>query len=132
MKRITIIAQNQPGVVADITSVLAARDVNIETIDIDALDESGVINLTVDRYDEALRALAEGGFSAVSEDALVIRVKDEPGAIARIAARFKDRQVNIRSLHILRRLEEHSLASLVADDPAAARDLVREELVSGE
>jgi len=132
MKRITVIVENRPGVVADITAALADRGVNLETIDIEPGHDPGVVNLTVDKYDMALRALADSGFKAVSEDALVIRVKDEPGAIARIAARFKERQLGIRSLHILRRAGDHSLVSLVADDAAAARELVADELVSGE
>ncbi len=40
---------------------------------------------TVDRYDEALVALRDAGVPAVSEDAIIIRIADEPGALARLS-----------------------------------------------
>lgn len=130
MKRITVIVDNRPGAVADVTNALAGRGVNIESLDVDAADEKGVINLTVDRYDEALQALRDASLQAISEDAIVIRLKDEPGAIARIAARFKEAGVNIRSMHILRRETDQSLVSIVSERRAEAMELVKDEIVS--
>lgn len=130
MKRITVIVDNRPGAVADVTNALAMRGVNIESLDVDAAEEKGVINLTVDRYDEALQALRDASFQAISEDAIVIRLKDEPGAIARIAARFKEAGVNIRSMHILRREADLSLVSIVCERRAEAVELVKDEIVS--
>lgn len=130
MKRITVIIDNRPGAVADVTSALAQRGVNIESLDVEGAEEKGVINLTVDRYDEALQALRDASFQAVSEDAIVIRLRDEPGAIARIAARFKEAGINIRSMHILSRDAELSLVSIVSDRRADAIELVKDEIVS--
>jgi hypothetical protein len=62
MKQITIVTPSgRPGTLADIAERLAARGVNI--VDIDATDDHahGVILLQAEPYDEALRALAEGG-----------------------------------------------------------------------
>lgn len=130
MKRITVIVRNQPGVVADLTQVLADRDINIETLDADRVAERGVINLTVDRYDEALHALRDNSFQAVSEDAIVVRVKDEPGALAKVALRFKEAEIGIRSMHILSREEEFSLVSIVCDNNPKALELLKDKVVS--
>ena len=130
MKRITVIVDNRPGAVADVTSALAERGVNIEALDVEGTEEKGVINLTVDRYDEALQALRDASFQAISEDAIVIRLKDEPGAIARVAARFKAAGVNIQSMHILRRDADLSLVSIVCDQREEAVELVKDEIVS--
>lgn len=131
MKEITVVVDNRSGMLADISATLADRGVNIETIDGEAAESRGIIRLTVDLYDEALSALRDSGFQAISEDALLIRLKDESGALAKVAARFKDANINIRSLRILRREGGYALVTLVTEDNEAARALVEDLLASG-
>lgn len=131
MKRITVILDNHPGAVAELTRTLAERQVNIETLDVEDSGPAGVANLVVDQYDRALQALRDGGFRAVSEDALVLRLKDEPGALARVATRFKEAGINIRSMHILKREGNHALVTIVSERPRESAELVRDLIVSG-
>ena len=72
--------------------------------------------------------LRETRFKVFSEDALVVKIEDRPGALAEIAARFKEASVGLRSMHIIRRDAGVSLASIVADDRALAEELVRDVL----
>jgi hypothetical protein len=130
MKEITVVVDNRAGILADLSEALASRGVNIESIDGEAAETRGIIRLTVDNYDEALSALRDSGFRAISEDALLIRLKDESGALARAAARFRDAGINIRSLRILRREHGYALVTLVTDNNDAARDLVYDVLVT--
>ena len=129
MKQLTVITSNEPGNLADITSALAGEGINVENIEADGHGRRGVVVLTVglDVYDLALRTLRENTSCQVfTEDALVVHVEDRPGALAEIATRFKEASVNLRSLHIIRRYDGFSLASLVADDRDAAEALVRD------
>ena len=127
MRQITIPTENRPGELAKITQLLAEAGVNIQSLDTMEDEDHSIIVLTVDRYDTALRLLRDTGYQAVTEDALVIRVMDEPGALARVAKRLADAGVNVRSLHILRRRKEKpSLVSLVTDDNEAAAKLVED------
>lgn len=130
MKQITIPTESRPGQLADITNLLAAMGVNI--IDFDAQEQSGhgFIVLRVDHYDVALKALRLAGYKAITEDAIVIRVEDKPGALAEVANRFKEAQMNLRSLHIIRRRAGSIDVSLVSDDNALALSLVDDLLVS--
>lgn len=132
MKQIVVLTEDHPGVLADLSACLAARAINIEELSGDALETSGVVRLTVDRYDEALVALRDAGFQAVSEDALVLRLPDEPGALARAMARFKQENVNVRSMRILRRDGGQTLVALVLADGEAehAARLALAEVVS--
>jgi len=131
MKRITVILEHPSIGVADLALALADRGINIETIDVEGSEKTEVVNLTVDRYDESLIALRDAGFRAITEDAIVIRLKDEPGALARVAVRFREAGITIRSMHIIKRQEHHALATIVCDRQAEARELVRDVLVSG-
>ncbi len=103
MERIVIMARDEVGVLADITATLAQANVNLESINTQVNGEHGTIMISTDDTDRALVALADAGYSAVTDDALLIRLKDEPGALARIAQRFSEAGLNIRSVHILDR-----------------------------
>ena len=81
-------------------------------------------------YDQALAILREETSCQIfTEDALVVRLVDRPGALAELASRFKDAGVNLRSMHIIERRNGDSLASIVADDRGRAEKLVRDVLV---
>ena len=124
MNRIIVMAKNEVGVLADISRALADEGINIENISAEGLDEKGVITLTTDAYDDALRVLTRAGFKTVSDDSLVLRLKDEPGALAKVAEQFKDAGVNIQSLHIIDRRNGYAIVALSAEDREKAESLV--------
>ena len=127
MNRIIVMAKNEVGTIADISRVLADKGLNIETISAEALGDKGVVTLTTNDYDDALRALTDAGFKTVADEALVLRLRDEPGALARVAERFKDAGVNLQSLHIVDRRDGYTTVALAADDRARAEALVDKE-----
>ena len=130
MKEITLVTPpDRPGTLADITEVLAARGVNITEMEVIDDHIHGIIRLQAQPYDEALRALTEAGHHALSEDVLLIRIKDEPGAIARVAARFREPRINVNSLRILRRYGEWATVALSTSDNNTARRLLADCLV---
>ncbi len=130
MKEIIIPVPNRPGIVAEVSGALAAVGVNIEEMDAGAANESGVIIITVDRYDDALRALNAAGFSAISEDAIVLKLVNEPGALAKVARRLGDAGIGIRSLRIAKHLGKTSLVTLVTDDQEEVRRILGDIIIS--
>ena len=88
-----------------------------------------MITLTTDDYDDALRALTDAGFKTVSDDSLILRLPDEPGALAKVADGFKQAGVNIQSLHIVERKEGYTTVALSADDRAKAEALVDRDML---
>ena len=130
MKQITIIVPpDRPGTLADLAERLAARGVNITGLDATDDHAHGVIVLEAEPYDEALRVLADGGYHAVSEEVLVIRLRDEPGALARVAARLRAPAINIRAMRILRRDGGWVSVVLSTSDNTQARTLLDDCIV---
>ena len=129
MKQLTVFVPNEIGVAARLASALADRGINIEALDIESIETHGIVVLTVDRYDEALRALRDEGFQAITQDTLLIRLEDRPGALARVAMRLRDAGLDLRSMHILRREEGSTFASLVASDNRKAAEILKDVLV---
>lgn len=129
MNRIVITVRNEVGVIADISHALAEADINIEGLNTEIAGEKGVVILTTPESDRALRVLKNAGFRAVTDEAMVLRLRDEPGALARVAEKFKRAGVNIRSMHILDHHEGHATVALTADDQARAKTLVEREII---
>ena len=130
MKQITIVEADRAGLAADITEALAAANVNIDSITAETIGSAMVAILTVDNYDAALRALAARGFQAFSDEVIVIQVEDRPGELARIMRRFKDANINLRSIRPIRRSGTTALVALGTERTKEAIELVKDVMVS--
>ena len=124
MERIVIIVRDRVGLIADVARALANAAVNIESLDTERTGEQGIITLTTDDTDLALHALKEAEFRAVADDSLIFRLPDQPGSLARVAKRFKEAGVNIRSLHILDRRNGQATVALTTLDRSQAEALL--------
>ena len=129
MERIVIMARDEVGVLSDITSVLATANINLESINTQINGDQGTIIISTDDTDRALVVLADAGYSAVTDDAMLIRLKDEAGALARVARRFSEAGINIQSLHILDRKDGFATVALstAAQDRERATSLLEPE-----
>ncbi len=124
MNRIIITVRDEVGVIADISKVLADENINIEALNTEVAGEKGVVILTTNESDRALHVLMSAGFRAVTDEATVIRLRDEPGALARVAEKFKVAGVNIQSMHILNRHAGYANVALTTDDETKAKVLL--------
>ena len=131
MERIIVMVENEVGVIADIARCLANADINMKTINTDGAGETGAVIITTDQDDLALEVLTRQGFKAVTDEPLVIRLRDEPGALAKVAERFKAANVNIQSLHIIDRRADHATValSLSPEDRTKAETLLDSESI---
>ena len=129
VSRIIVMARDEVGVIADISQALADEGINVESINAQVAGEEVTVILTTDRYDRALYILNQAGFKAVSDDALVLRLPDEPGALAGVAGNLKDAGVNIESMHILSRQAGYAMIALKTDNRAEAVAAIGSEVI---
>ncbi|MDP7010055.1 MAG: hypothetical protein QF685_01635 [Verrucomicrobiota bacterium] len=130
MKQITIVTKNRDGLTADIAAVLGDNNINIESLDAEEVEGMGVVTLMVDHYNRALHALRDSGWHAVTEDAFIIRVRDEPGALARVVKRFKDASIHVSSIRIIQHEGQWGMVAVSAEPVEEARALVKDKLLS--
>ncbi|HKU67872.1 MAG TPA: ACT domain-containing protein [Candidatus Baltobacteraceae bacterium] len=124
MQRITVVVQNRPGLLAEITELLAAKRLSISSIVADSVGAQGVLHLGVEHVDEALAALAAAGYDAACEDVLLARIEDRPGALAQLSRRLMEAQLDIRGLNMVRRDEGWAVVAIATSDNARARDVL--------
>ena len=127
--RIVVMANNQVGVIADITAVLANAGINLESINTEANSEHEAVVLTTDNSDRALYVLNQAGYKAVGDEVLVLRLRDEPGALAKVAENLKQAGVNIQSMHILNRHGGYAMIALTTNDRARTLEAIGSDTV---
>ncbi|MDX1811299.1 MAG: ACT domain-containing protein [Gammaproteobacteria bacterium] len=131
MKQLTVITDAHKGLMAEITEALAANNINLKSLDAKSMESKAIIILVVDNYDLAIQVLNKlEGAQVISEDAILIRLKDEPGAVAKIARRFTDADIDLRSIRILQREGDYGLVAISTERTDDALQLVKDVLVS--
>ncbi|MBL69849.1 MAG: hypothetical protein CMO74_15635 [Verrucomicrobiales bacterium] len=129
MKQITIVTESRRGLTADIAALLAREEINIETLNALEVEGADVLLMTVDQYNRALMVLRDAGYPAVTEDALLVRLEDEPGALAKVAMDFKEADIPVRSIRIIRRSQGWGIIAISTDQVEAARKLLKDSLI---
>ena len=110
MKQISIICKT-PNPVTDITELLSDNGLDIRDMNFRKLGGDGVISLIADDHDKCLAVLNEAGYSALTDETLLISAEDKPGALARLSRTITDQGVDIRSLTLV---EIHDAIDIVA------------------
>ncbi len=131
MKQITIIAPIQSGLVANIARVLGNSGINLDGLEAYDAREIAVVTLTVDQYDRALQVLRDAGYEAVSDDAVVVCIKDEPGSLARVTERLYQNGIQVSSVRILQRQMGLAMVALATERRDEAMQLIQDLLVNG-
>jgi hypothetical protein len=131
MKQITVLATNYKNLIPSITSLMAENNVDIESITGESYNERSVVILCVKEYKKALLILSKiHGLEVVREDALLVKVKDELGALARLSKRFSDSGIEIRSIRFIERGHDYALVAISVERTKKAEELVKDILVS--
>lgn len=131
MKQLSIVTENYLGVVTRISEALAGAGINIESLDAELAGEHVVVVLDVDQYDKALQIIHQlENMQVITEDAILVRLINEPGALAKIARRFTDAEIGLRSMRFIQRDQNFGLVAIGTERTEQALKLVADVLVS--
>ena len=129
MKHLRVVVPNETGILAEVTEVLAKRGISIVDISVETHGAGAVVRLGVENESEALEALTDAGYHAVSDQVLLARIDDKPGALAELSRELAEAEINIRSLHHVRREAGAALVAISTDDDWRARKVLGEVIV---
>ena len=94
-KQITITLRNKIGELAKLSRSLAKSGVNIEAISVTNLIEAGVVRFIPSNIAKAKKALKKYGATVTVEDVLAIAMPNDPGALAKTAAKLQKKKINV-------------------------------------
>lgn len=129
MKLLTVIAEDRPGLLADVTAQLEQAGIDILDLDGEAVGGTAVLTLRADPYREAFHSLSRAGFRVVGHDHLLVRLDKHPGALAELSRQLADAHIDIRGMHIISRDAATGIVALETGEPARARALLADRLV---
>jgi hypothetical protein len=129
MKMMTIVQEARPGLLADITALLAENGIDVENIDGQLVGGTAVISFSVEPYHQCFDLLVDAGFRVVASEHLLVRLPDRAGALAKLSRILSEAHVDIRSIHIISKDENSSIVALETADGETARELLAEIVV---
>jgi len=130
MSFITILHRDKKGLVADISELLEQQNINIDKIHAVVKKNTAEIILFTRQLDQALKALIDNGYTAISSENILVRVKDRPGALAAISRRLSDNEIDIRGITMVNCDINENIIAIATDQDKKARSLLQELLIS--
>ncbi len=98
-KQFSVYLQNRPGALATVTQVLADARVNIVALSAVETTHEGILRLVVDKPEVAAKTLDEKGLMFAMVDVLLIKLPNRVGAMAELARKLADKNVNINYVY---------------------------------
>jgi hypothetical protein len=129
MHHLTIVAEDRTGLLVELSTLLGDNGINIADIQAQVHGADAIIQIDVDRHEDTLRVLAEDGFHVVADDSLLVRIADQPGALANLAKRLTDQVIDIRAIRVVQRHANFSVISVNCDKNDLAREVLRDVLL---
>jgi hypothetical protein len=97
--QLTLSLVSRPGTLATLTRTLADAGVNILALSAAETSGRGKIRLLVNDPVKARRALRKAKYRTTEQPAFALRLRNKPGALARVAARLAKERINVRSIY---------------------------------
>ena len=129
MKRVTVIGRDHPGLLADISELLANAGLDIRDVVAQQAAEDCFLTLLLSDHDLGLRVLTEAGYKTVSEEVVLIRIEDKPGALAQVARVLADNDIGLRVISMVHEGEDHNAVAISSSNNDGVRALFRDQLV---
>lgn len=94
--QLVISGQSKPGVIAQVASVLGEAGVNIKAFSAPEVTGTGKLRLLVADLDGARAALKGAKIKFKEETALILSLKNQPGALMDVADLLTQNRINIK------------------------------------
>ncbi|MCK4319043.1 ACT domain-containing protein [Candidatus Micrarchaeota archaeon] len=132
MRGVSVVVENKPGALADISYILGKNRMNIESISVVSLGKKAVMTLIVKNADKVEKILKQNNYKISSTNTLFLRLIDKPGALAEITKVLSDEKVNLKDVHIVSKSEGKTVVALSVDRPLKAKRLLDAYIVKAE
>jgi hypothetical protein len=129
MKSLTILEDDHPGLLAEVTALLEKEGVQVVDFAAQAVGCTAAISLTVVPYEETFRLLSDAGYRLVANDHLLVRLARRPGALAELSRRLIEANIEVRGMHIVNKDESSGIVALETASVEQARIVLKDILV---
>jgi hypothetical protein len=125
MTQLVLTLESRPGVLAKVARALADAGVNITALCAGDAAGRGKLRVVVGNPGKARRALRAAGYRPAAEPAFVVRMRNRPGTLARLAERVAKARINIKSAYATTAGGGSAAVVMTVSNRQKARRLVR-------
>lgn len=123
-RQLTVLIENRPGALAEMTGVLAEEDINIESIMVEGEHDFGFARIRAHPLRDAETALKEEGFQVRTGEVLTLALPNKPGALHGVLESLAKEEVNIENLYGTADGGDEPELVILVDDPEKAREIL--------
>ena len=124
MTEFTVQLANRPGMLAALTELIAEAGVRIEALAAFGIGEIGIVHIVVEDESTVRGILGRADMTFDERPILTTHLSAGPSAVAAMAHRLADADVNIEAMYLLRTKPDGVEFAVAVDRPAdAARHL---------
>jgi hypothetical protein len=99
IKQISIVLDNVPGAMSNVSEILGREGVNIRAISVADTSDISTVRFVVDDPVKALNILKANGFSTKETDVLAVETPDHPGGLNAVLKPLKTANINVHYLY---------------------------------
>jgi len=99
IKQISIVLDNVPGAMSNVSEILGREGVNIRAISVADTSDISTVHFVVDDPIKALNILKANGFSTKETDVLAVETPDHPGGLNAVLKPLKTANINVHYLY---------------------------------
>ncbi len=99
VEQIAVFLENKSGRLAEITSTLAKKSINIRALSVADTADFGILRLIVDRVEEAKTVLKESGFTVGITNVIAVEVEDKTGGLASVLQCIQKADINVEYMY---------------------------------
>ncbi len=125
MKELTVIARDRIGLLADISEALAEKKVNISSVSVETAARTAIVRVLAENAAHGRKALEDAGFKVADAEAVMLKLPDRPGQLARISRKLADNGVAIENVMLVSRENNETLLAIKTSDYAKAGRLLK-------
>jgi hypothetical protein len=96
LNQLSVFLENKPGKLSVPCKALAKAGINILTLSLADTHQFGILRLVLPDWQRARKVLEDAGCVVNVTEVVAIEVPDKPGGLARVTARVKIQQPNVR------------------------------------
>lgn len=129
MKQISVICHTV-NPITEIAELLGNEGLDIRDMKFQQLGQDSVLSVTADDYDKCLAVLAAADYAALSDETVLIRTEDRPGALGKLSRTITELGVEIRSLSIVNICGADDIVAVSTSDNQKVRENLGEMLLN--
>ena len=94
-RQLAVFLENKPGTLAKMCEALAEAGVDLIALTVSDTVDHAVVRIVADKPDDAMHVLGNAGLLVVENEVVLLSVPNRPGAVADLAAKLAQNDVNI-------------------------------------